>query len=222
MSVDTDERIDTPPTAREPRARRDLRRQTNRWSRIVHVYTSMIALIVVLFFALTGLTLNHPSWTFGDGLDVETVSGTLPFDTELVDTDGTTAGVDYLSISEYVRNTYDVRGSVDSFETVDGQVSIAYKNPGYSADLFVDLDSGAFDLTVEQQGWVAVMNDLHKGRDTGSAWKWLIDVAAGFLVVISVTGLTMQCFLRKRRRSALALAGVGALAVVMVGWVTLR
>ena len=46
--------------------------------------------------------------------------------------------------------------------------------------------------TVEEQGLLGVLNDLHKGRDTGSKWKWLIDVSALFLVVVAVTGLGIQ------------------------------
>ena len=189
-------------------------RQTHHWSRLIHVYTSMVALLVVLFFAVTGITLNHPEWTFGDDVQTETLSGEFPFDTALVADDGSDEGVDFLSISEYVRDTYDVTGSVDSFDVTNGQGSIAYKNPGYSANLLFDIDAGTFDLTVEQQGWVAVMNDMHKGRDTGSAWRWAIDIAAGFLVAISLTGLVMQFFLRRRRRSAFVAAGVGAAITV--------
>ena len=37
--------------------------QMNRWSRTFHVYVSMGCMLIVAFFALTGLTLNHPSWT---------------------------------------------------------------------------------------------------------------------------------------------------------------
>jgi hypothetical protein len=219
-----------PPATREPASARSddlarVKRRTHRWSRLIHVYTSMVALLVVLFFAITGITLNHPAWTFGDATDTETVTGTFPFDTQLTAADGTEGSVDFLSISEYVRINYDVRGDVDSFEetttATSTQGSITFKNPGYSADLFFDVDTGEFELTVEQQGWVAVMNDLHKGRDTGSAWKWVIDVAAGFLVVISVTGLTMQFFLRKRRRSLLA-AGAGAIVLIALIAITLR
>ena len=136
--------------------------------------------------------------------------------------DATTGSVDFLSISEYVRINYDVRGDVDSFEASATEGSIAFKNPGYSAELFFAVDTGEFELTIEQQGWVAVMNDLHKGRDTGSVWKWVIDVAAGFLVVISLTGLTMQFFLRKRRMSALLAAGAGTIALIALIAVTLR
>lgn len=193
------------------------KRGMHRWSRWLHVYTSMFALLIVLFFGLTGITLNHPQWTFGDDVDTSTVTGTLPFATTLDD-----GSVDYLSISEYVRDEYGVHGSVDSFDTTNGQASIAYKSAGYAADVFVDVESGGFQLEVEQQGWVAVLNDLHKGRDTDSSWNWSIDIAAGFLVAIALTGLVMQLFLRKRRRSALISIGVGALVVIVLAGATLR
>ena len=66
------------------------------------------------------------------------------------------------------------------------------------------------------------MNDLHKGRDANSTWKWVIDISAGFLVVISLTGLTMQFFLRKRRRSALIGAAVGGVVSIVLMYLTLR
>jgi uncharacterized protein len=74
---------------------------------------------------------------------------------------------------------------------------------------------------VQEQGWVGVLNDLHKGRDANHSWKWLIDVSAGFLALISFTGLALQFFLRKRRRSALSVAIVGAAVLAMVTFVAL-
>ena len=194
-----------------------VKRDTHRWSRLIHVYTSMFALLIVLFFGLTGITLNHPQWSFGDEVDTTSAAGTLPFAPTLAD-----GSVDYLSISEFVRDEYGVHGSVDSFDTTNGEASIAFKNAGYAADVFVDVETGEYELTVEQQGWVAVLNDLHKGRGTGTGWKWVIDVAAGFLVLISVTGLVMQFFLRKRRRSAFISVGLGAAATIVLIWLTLR
>lgn len=197
--------------------RGDARRATHRWARWLHVYASMTALVVVLFFGITGITLNHPTWTFGDEAQTTETSGVLPFSPTLDD-----GSVDFLSVSEFVRAEYGVAGGVDSFDVVNGVGSIAYKNAGYAADLFFDVETGAFDLSVEQQGWVAVMNDLHKGRDTGTSWKWLIDVSAGFLVLVSLTGLVMQFFLRKRRRSALVSVAVGGAVVIALVWLTLR
>ncbi|MCB0966606.1 MAG: PepSY-associated TM helix domain-containing protein [Ilumatobacter sp.] len=204
----------TPPAGRRPNPGR---RFLNKWSRSIHVYASMVALVITLFFGLTGLTLNHPDWTFGDAVDVTTESGTLGVTTTMDD-----GSVDFLSVSEFARDELGVSGSVDSFDLVNGEGSIVYKNPGYSADLFFDVETGTYDLTVEQQGWVAVLNDLHKGRDAGNSWSWLIDLSAGFLVVISITGLVMQFFLKRRRRSAFITAGVGAAVVVALAWWALR
>lgn len=201
--------------ARKPQPR--WKRETNKWARTLHVYTSMIALLVILFFGFSGLTLNHPTWTLGDGVNTKKESGTLPL--EITDSGG---NVDFLAVSEYIRDKYSVSGHVDSYDVVNGQGSIAYKNAGYAADLFFDVATKKFELTIEQQGWVGVMNDLHKGRDTSSTWKWIIDISAIFLVVVSITGLLMQLFLRKRRRTALLSAAVGAVVVLVLIFVTLR
>ncbi|MCP5024906.1 MAG: peptidase [Actinomycetia bacterium] len=192
------------------------KRATHRWARWLHVYTSMIALLIVLFFGITGITLNHPDWTFGDATSLTTTSGTLTADPTF--DDGT---IDWLTISEEIRANYDIKGSVSNFGITGTEGTITFVNPGYSADLFFDTTDDSFDLTVEEQGFVAVMNDLHKGRDSGSAWSWVIDVSAGFLVAISLTGLVMQFFLRKRRRSALIAAFVGGLISIVLIWITM-
>jgi hypothetical protein len=177
----------------------------------------MIALLVVLFFGFSGLTLNHPTWTLGDKTETRTETGMLPASYKTSSGD-----IDFLAVSEYVRNNFDVAGRVESYDVLNGQGTIAYKNPGYAADLFFRTDTGSFELRIEQQGWVGVMNDLHKGRDARPVWKWVIDISAVFLVLISLTGLLMQFFLRKRRRSALIGAVAGAALVIILMLITLR
>lgn len=179
--------------------------RTQRWMRWLHVYTSMISLLLVLFFGLTGITLNHPSWTLGDDPDSSTATGTLP--AELLTADGGAAGdVDYLGVSEYARDTLGAHGSISDYGTTGTDGSIVYQAAGYAATLRFDTTTGEYTFDVEQQGWVGVLNDLHKGRDTTSTWKWVIDLSGVFLVAVAITGLVIQFVYRKRRRSALALA----------------
>ncbi len=190
--------------------------RTNRWMRWLHVYTSMISLLVVLFFGITGLTLNHPSWTFGDGVDRSTHSGSLPGEYLAADGDP-----DFLAISEFARSEYSIGGEVADYGVAGGEGTISYKGPGYAADLFFQVDSGEFELVIEQQGFVAVMNDLHKGRDTSSTWKWVIDISAVVLVLVAATGLGIHLFQRKRRTRALVFAGLGGLVTVVLIVVTM-
>jgi uncharacterized protein len=189
--------------------------QAHKWSRIVHVYTSMISLILVAFFSLTGITLNHPDWTIGSP-SRETVKGVLPKAWK------TGATVDWLVTAESLRAKHSLRGSVDNHTESETSGSISFKAPGYAADAFIDPSDGSYELTIDQPGLLATLNDLHKGRDANTSWKWLIDVIGGLLVVISMTGLLLQLFLRKRRRSALASAIVGTALSLVFAYLTLR
>lgn len=183
----------------------------NRWFRWLHVYTSMVSLAVVLFFGVTGLTLNHPQWTLGDDVDRATYTGTLPADYRTGDV------VDFLVVSEFVRAEHDVSGRVSEHRLDGDEGTISYRAPGYAAELVFDVDSGAYTLDVEQQGFVGVINDLHKGRDAPGAWKWVIDISAVMLVLVALTGLGIQLLQRRRRVRAVVLATLGlALTVVLV------
>ncbi|MDH3302218.1 MAG: PepSY-associated TM helix domain-containing protein [Acidimicrobiia bacterium] len=192
------------------------KRRSQFWLRWAHVYISMFSLLVMLFFGITGVTLNHPDWVFGGDVVETTVSGVLPAESRTVD------GVEFLVISEFVRQQHEVGGEVADFGIGDdGRGSISYRSPGYAADLFFDAGSGAYGLTVSEDGFVGTMNALHQGRDASSAWRLIIDVSGVLLVVIALTGLGIQLFMRKRRFTALAWSVVGAVATVVLIWMAL-
>ena len=136
-----------------------------RWLRLVHVYSSMAALLVVLFFGITGLTLNHPEWTLGFDTTTSTTTASLP-DGAVAD-DGS---VDLLVVSEHLRSDEGVRGEITDYATTADGAHLTYRGPGYAADVEVDAAAGTYELSTEQQGIVGILNDLHKGRDTDSSW----------------------------------------------------
>jgi hypothetical protein len=187
---------------------RPLRLRVHSVLRWLHVYTSMVSLLVVLFFAATGVTLNHPDWLAAER--TEEVAGTLPR------TWKTPAGIDWLVVSEYLRATHGVHGTVADRTQDDRQGALSFRAPGYSADCFIDVRDGSYRLTVSYQGAVGVLNDLHRGRDSGRSWAWLIDVAGVFLVLLSLTGLGLLFYLRKLRLSALVVMTAGAALVILL------
>ncbi|MEO6123457.1 MAG: PepSY-associated TM helix domain-containing protein [Ilumatobacteraceae bacterium] len=73
MAALFDRELETEPVTdgRNPSASKRRKQVTSRWVRWVHVDTSMISLLVVLFFGITGITLNHPDWTFGDSTSID-------------------------------------------------------------------------------------------------------------------------------------------------------
>jgi len=176
-----------------------------RW---LHIYTSMVSLLVVLFFAGTGVTLNHPDWLAGER--TEELTGTLPAAWK------TAKGIDWLVVAEHLRTAHGVHGTVSDRREDDREGSLTFRAPGYSADAFIDVHDGSYKLTVSYQGAVGVLNDLHRGRDSGSAWAWLIDVAGVFLVFLSLTGLGLLFYLKKVRIKGLVAMTAGAALVVVL------
>ncbi len=187
-------------------------KQTASFSRWLHIYLSMFSFIIVLFFSVTGITLNHAEWF--DGKQVENkFSGTVPL--KWVNT-ADTSKINKLMIVELLRKQYNVKGYVSDFLIEDEQCLVSFKGPGYSSDAFISRKDGKFELTELKLGIVAVLNDLHKGRDTGSTWSWVIDVSAGFLTLISLSGLIMLLFLKKKRSNGLIVGVIGGVICIVV------
>jgi len=182
--------------------------------RSLHLYASMASLLVVLFFAATGITLNHPEWAFGNTAKNYTYTGTLPAGWKVDDQ------MNWLEVAETLRAAHGLRGRVSDTLLEGDEASISFRGPGYSADAFIQSD-GQYTLKVTLQGPVAVLNDLHKGRDTGSAWAWVIDFSGGFLLLVALTGLGLSLYLRKTRRAALLTVLAGAVLVAGLMWLAI-
>lgn len=187
---------------------RPLRLRVHSGLRWVHIYLSLFSLLIVLFFSVTGLTLNHPDWLGGSAERTRQTTGQVP--AEWV-RPGSASGVDKLAVVEFLRAKQGVRGALDTFEIDDRECIVAFKGPGYAADAFIDRASGKLQLTTSDAAAVAVMNDLHKGRHTGKVWSLAIDASAIFLSVLSATGIGLFLYLKRMRVAGLVTAAVGTL-----------
>lgn len=194
-----------------PRRRPTFKQSSAKIIRWLHIYGSMISCAIVLFFSVTGLTLNHPTW-FGASVErVRESSGELKREW-LAGADGQPAK---LEIVEHLRHAAGARGAISDFTVDESQLIVAFRAPGYTADAFIERDTGKYQMTESALGFVAVLNDLHKGRDSGAAWSWVIDISAVLLVLVSLTGLLLILYINRHRRTGL-LTGVGGMAVCLL------
>src|SRR5262249_51367658 len=161
----------------------------------LHIYLSMFGLATVLFFSVTGITLNHPNWFFGESEGLTQSEGQLNLGWLHVDSPGANPGAESeqvakLEIVEHLRTVHGVRGALADFRVDPTECTVSFKGPAYAADAFIDRDTGHYNLTQTYHGFIAVINDLHKGRDTGPVWSVVIDVSAVLPTINSLTGLT--------------------------------
>jgi uncharacterized protein len=183
------------------------RRQFAHLARWLHTYLSMFSFALLLFFAATGFTLNHADW-FENQKTNSRYQGTV--NAAWLKTSDPKGVAQDLVVAE-LRRAYGVKGEVSDVHVDDAQCEVLFKGPGYEADASIDRGTGKYDLTVTRYGFIAVLNDLHKGRDTGGKWSGVIDFSAVLMTFVSLTGLTLIFFLNKRRWMGLLVASIGAL-----------
>jgi len=218
------------------------KQRKRRWSsrlaaaiRWIHIYISMLGFAALMFFGFTGLTLNHPTWLGAADVSITDLQGELPrellpeisagdLDSESADgvrddaADDSSGGIDKLAIAEWFRREHHLSGSVSEFSVDEFELFIVYKGPAYSVDVFVDRGTRKYSLTETRSGMMAALNDLHKGRDSGAEWSVLIDVSAVITLAMSVSGLALVVYIRRRRATGIVTAVVGTIAMVVV-WV---
>jgi hypothetical protein len=191
------------------------KRQTAHWSRWLHTYLSMASFAILLFFAVTGITLNHQS-AFTGMSQPRRFTGLLDA-TWMKEPEGHKG-----EIVAAFRSRHGIRAALSDFRLDDDQVQVSFKGPGYSADGFADRRTGKYEVNENRLGLVAIINDLHKGRDAGRAWSLVIDISAILMVLVSLSGLVLIFFLHKKLRSGLIALAIGTALcyVVYQVWVS--
>ncbi|MEY4385037.1 MAG: hypothetical protein RLY20_320 [Verrucomicrobiota bacterium] len=183
-----------------------------RW---LHIYLSMVSFVILFFFAITGITLNHAGWFGKNAASTRTRKGTVQLD--WVKTKDASA-VDKLKIVEQLRAVHDIKGALGEFTVEDAQCAVSFRGPGYTGDVTINRETAEYELIETRMGVVAILNDLHKGRDTGPVWSWIIDISAGLMVVVSMTGLVLIFFIKRRRMTGLLALVIGGLLCALLYW----
>lgn len=197
-----------------PARQRPLKQRLQTVIRLLHIYTSLIGLMTVLFFGVTGLTLNHPQW-FDTGYQaIREDSGTI--EKSLIS--GDAAEVKKLEIVEFLRSKHNIHAALKDFQVDEYQLNVSFAGPAYTADVSIDRETAAYQFNELRLGVTAIMNDLHKGRDSGPAWSLFIDVSAVLLVFIAVSGTLLLIWLKRLWKSGLWSMIGGTVFLALLAW----
>ena len=188
------------------------------WLKQLHTWhwvSAAISLVAMLLFAITGITLNHAA-TIAAQPQVEARSGTLP---PVVRARLTATSADAplpAVVAHAVQRSVGLDAGSRAAEWSDAEVYVALPRPGGDAWVSIDRTTGHITAEVTDRGWISYLNDLHKGRNAGSAWFWFIDVFAAACVVFTLTGLLLLQLHARHRPSTWPLVAAGlALPVVI-------
>ncbi len=183
-------------------------------ARWLHTYCSLIGFAAVLFFAVTGLTLNHASW-FESGSARERTQ-TLALPSRLASGEN---APDLEALERWARAEFGLHGDVDDASQDKRRGSIVFKGPGYSAEVTLDFEKSTARLRETKLNAWAMLDDLHKGRDSGGVWAWVIDICAVVIGVSALTGIWLLFYVKRRRAAGLVVTVIGLIVLALVAWI---
>jgi len=187
-----------------------------RTTRMLHAYLSAFAFIALIFFSVTGVLLNHPEWF--ENYKPHEVQTSVSL---------TKAEIDAAfrqkepgrALAEAVGRKTSLPGAFSSEDIDGGQAIIRLDGPKGASDLIVDLEAGKADVRATKASFNSLMMDLHRGKNSGGPWRFLIDATAYIVLGLSILGYILFFSLRFRLKTSLVLTGVSlALLVGLIIW----
>ena len=188
-------------------------KQLHQW----HWISAALSLIGMLLFAITGITLNHAGQIEAEP-QVVSRKATLPPELLAVLAKGPEEGKRPLPVQlePFLDETVgaDVAGREGEWSA--DEVYVALARPGGDAWVSIDRETGAVEHEKTTRGAISLLNDLHKGRNTGKAWSWFLDIFAVACVIFTITGLILLQFHARARPLTWPLVGLGLVAPVLL------
>lgn len=169
----------------------------------------------MFLFSITGITLNHasqieakPSVVRKQAAAPAALTAELKKFAEAHD--GAKAPLPDTA-ERWLRATWSVKAGGRSAEWSADEVYLPLPKAGGDAWVRIGLEDGAAEYENTDRGWVSWLNDVHKGRNTGTAWNWFIDIFAGACLVFCITGLLILKFHAANRPFTWPMVGLGIL-----------
>jgi uncharacterized protein len=188
-------------------------RQLTSW----HWISAAISLLGLVGYAVTGITLNHAGDIPAHPV-VRAITAVLPasLQAELATIKVDRRRVLPASMAAWLDQQFTVDSARREAEWSAEEIYFTMPRPGGEAWIRIDRRNGEVTYETTRRGWVAYLNDLHKGRNTGPAWSWFIDIFAGACIVFSLTGFGLLWLKANGRRSTWPLLGAGVVIPLLL------
>jgi hypothetical protein len=202
--------------AKAKRARKSFwLRQLHTW----HWMSSAISLVGLMLFAITGFTLNHASDIEGAPQSLDRAAQLPPPLFAKVKSDDQPDSKKPIpaDVAKWIEGQVKIEASGTAEWSAD-EIYLAKPRPGGDAWIAIDRATGAVTSETTNRGWIAYLNDLHKGRNSGGWWKLFIDIFVVACIVFTLTGLVLLWMHSKHRKSTwpIVIAGLVIPALIAI------
>lgn len=200
------------PVAKKPVKKRFNKGAFYRTCRMLHGYLSAAAFLLLMFFAASGLLLNHPTWFGAERQDAEPVI--LELELGELET-AQTSETPEQAIETLIRGLTPIHGQLKDASITDSDAMLRFAGVKGGTDVFIDFELAEAEIEVSKANLTSIIHDLHRGKDAGKVWKLMIDITAILILVMSIIGLILFFSLRFRLGNAMRI--MGATLLVFIG-----
>ena len=186
-----------------------------RLSRMLHAYLSAFAFLALIFFSATGVLLNHPEW-FENYRPAERHEAFTLSPAELAVAKASKDQGRALAAASAAKAR--LNGAYASGDVDGRQMLVRLEGPKGSSDLTIDLSTGKVDARITQTNLMSIVQDLHRGKNVGAAWRWVIDLSAWIIIALAVIGYILFFSLRFRLKTSLILTAVSLAVLIGIAW----
>jgi hypothetical protein len=185
-----------------------------------HWISSAMCLMGMFLFAITGITLNHAS-QIESKPTIERLQATAPaalvaqLRSYAAEHDGAKEPLP-AAAEQWLDATWSVQAGGRVAEWSTDEIYLAMPRAGGDAWVRIELDGGAAEFEKTDRGWISWLNDVHKGRNTGTAWNWFIDIFAVMCLVFCITGFLILKFHAANRPFTWPMVGLGVLIPIVI------
>lgn len=192
--------------------KKNFRKQMHTW----HWISSAISLICMMLFAITGITLNHPDWFESDPKEtyLETELPVKLLSTLTKQQSGDLPDNIKSWLKQQLNHQIDFSNATAEWSEYD--IYIQQPIPGGDRWLSIHLNDGLVTYSSTDRGWVAWLNDLHKGRNTHWTWTLFLDVFSVAVLIFCLTGLLLLQLHSKNRPSTWYITAGGLLIPALI------
>lgn len=203
---------DSPPSSR-------LRVRLERWNRRLHYFVGLYLLFFLWLFAITGLVLNHPNWSFAESWSKRTDTNSEHSIRAL----GPEQKGDLAQARE-IMGQLGIKGEIlwTTTRASPGQFDFQVRRPGHYYFIKADLALNRVTLRHSEVNLWGVMKALHvfsgvslddprQSRDWRLTWVWAIsmDAVAAGLIFIVLSSLYLWWERRETRLMGAMVLGCG-------------
>lgn len=185
-----------------------------------HWISSAICLLGMFLFAITGITLNHAAQIEARPTIVrQQAQAPAALTAELrayaEQHDGAKEPLPARA-EQWLAQVFKIQPGGRVAEWSADEVYLPMAKAGGDAWVRIGLQDGAAEFENTDRGWISWLNDVHKGRNTGAAWNWFIDIFAVACLVFCITGLLILKFHAANRPFTWPMVGLGVLIPAVI------